>query len=230
MNNATTVDMGAVAAFETPPKLSSIPQGLRLFPSATSITLVGYMTSELANAILDGSNTARVEHLHLNSLRAFDSSIHYAANMGKLHNTPFLEQQFLPTIIDQCTSLRTLTIRENGHLWERNNPNIEFASYGSIRKRYAELLQQAKPTLEEFTFVACPSVEKATYGDHMPRMYWLLIDWTLIKGPWPRLREIHLPTLDSHRQSPREWASDFLKSIGPRDTPAPAIHIMDETF
>lgn len=237
MTNVTRIEMAHACALDVAFTLPGIPTNLRLFPKATSITLAGYMSDDLASAILEAGDPARITYLPLDCFRGLPGrELDHGFRPG-LYEIPRLPDYVPYKIFTKFSSLRHLEIVENGHLihgtlFDQREWRRERDMYGDIHRLYAMLIRNTKPTLDTLTFVNNPAVEKETFTEEHPIKFCQWIDPVLKKGPWPRLRVLNVPVLDEPYTDTTIWVMDILRGVGRQDSDAPGckIYTMGEVF
>lgn len=128
-----------------------------LFPTATSVSLVGVMARPFPASILKSISLANLQHLTLSNLQdcveapyATNSQISLAPFGGSAGDAPSL----LSSLIGHCTSLRTLTLRIVAPAVKHAFDAIFFSS--SHYTDCAAFIRSVAPTLEKLTFEQGP--------------------------------------------------------------------------
>ncbi|KAL8793107.1 MAG: hypothetical protein Q9195_004313 [Heterodermia aff. obscurata] len=125
---------------------------LSLFPSATSVSLVGVMPRPFPALILKYISPSNLRHLTLSNLQDCPGSqLSLSALVGR---QPTRTRSFLNTLTGHCTSLRTFTLRTVApavsHSWDA------VLSANSLYTDYAAFIRSVAPTLEKITFEQGP--------------------------------------------------------------------------
>lgn len=173
-----------------------------LFPSATSVTLVGRMQFGMARSVLMAIDPTTLKRLCLDVVqeRSIPSMIP-GTSLGDIREDGRIIAQgvmtgLLTMLTGRCTALRTLTLRrvgqnEDGYGW---HAAAEEASY----TEWALFIQSVKGTVESFTFeqVKVPDCLRRSDAAHPSRImddkFQRIILPTILSPDWPRLTTIEL--------------------------------------
>ena len=151
-----------------------VPQGLSLFPKATSITMSGILTDTFVHAVLPAIKARQLQHLALYRLEL---------------EAPFgATIRFLNSLTGKCTSLKSLEIlvADNGIF---DDPCGALGG-ATASTAYMEFLESVKETLFAFWF-RCKDVyghPDNPDGDVMEMTS--NIHRVLNRGTWPHLRNV----------------------------------------
>ena len=128
-----------------------------LFPSATSISLVGVMARPFPVLIFKSISPSNLRHLTMSNLQVCVEApvpTDFQVQLPAVRRTGEPTPSLLGTLTGHCTSLRTFTLRTvasaASHLF-----NATFFGK-SLYSEYAAFLRSVAPTLEKFTFEQGP--------------------------------------------------------------------------
>ncbi|MCJ1461992.1 hypothetical protein MMC07_000592 [Pseudocyphellaria aurata] len=171
-----------------------------LFPSATSVTLVGYIQSGIAKSILQSINPALLRYICLDFVRKCGKTSMSprtgpweTAGVGRV--APLgVPRGLLMMLTGRCTALRTLTLRRLGQIEEgpQWNAVAEEASY----VEWAHFIRSVRGTVQRFTFEQIAVTQWLTLldADQRPRImdekFQRIILPAILSGDWPRLTAI----------------------------------------
>ena len=154
-----------------------VPQGLSLFPKATSITMFGVLIDTLVHAVLPVVKARQLQHLGLYHVRL-------EAPVEDIMEPTI---KFLSSLTGKCTSLKSLEIVEsNDHVFEPCGALGE----ATASTAYMKFLESVKETLVAFRFI-CKDVG-GSQGDPDDDVLEMTsnIHRVLNRGTWPHLRKV----------------------------------------
>ncbi|MCJ1467514.1 hypothetical protein MMC07_006139 [Pseudocyphellaria aurata] len=176
-----------------------------LFPSVTSVTLVGRMDYRLAKLILNSINPATLKHLCLNLVR--DSNLEYffpgfmLGDRGKdgqllAHGAT---AGLLTSTTGRYTTLQTLILQRLGQA-KRSDWQFHDAAENASYTEWAAFICSVQPTIEKFRFeqVDQYSLTSRNITDRalsirvMDERFERLILPTIVSGSWPHLTLMEL--------------------------------------
>ena len=158
-----------------------IPQGLSLFPKATSISMFGILTDTLAHAILPVVKARQLQQLNLYHVQL--------ETPGEDCMEPTI--RFLNSLTDKCISLKSLAIVESDHhIYEP----CSALGNATAATAYLKFLKSVKETLVTFNFI-CKEINPHSTSDPdgPSEDVWKMtnsIIQVLQRGTWPQLRKV----------------------------------------
>lgn len=132
------------------------PLPRNLFQSATSVTLVGHMEYNVAKAILNALDSARLTYLCLNMVQENDienfSPVHVPGNLSEDGRIVAYGATtgLLKLLTGRCSALRTLILRRRGQI--ENGPQWHAAAEDASYMEWGSFLCSVQSTVEQFTF------------------------------------------------------------------------------
>lgn len=155
-----------------------IPQGLSLFPKATSISMFGILADTFVHAVLPVVKGRQLQHLNLCHVQL--------EAPGEDCMEPTI--RLLNSLTGRCTSLKSLAIVESDHHIYKPCSALDKPTTATA---YLEFLKSVKETLVTFKFIC------KDYGIIDPDVpsddVWKLkrsIHQVLRRGPWPQLQNV----------------------------------------
>lgn len=126
----------------------------------------------------------------------------------------------MSTIVGCCTSLRSLTIKDDGFMVRSSYE--ERSILNDIFDDYSSLIDSVRGTLEDLTIRTNGSNEQRWLRG--PTRHKVHIEPVLCKGPWPMLKSLSMRTEDVNNGfDGKPWVEYFLQMVGPRDIPQPLV-------
>ncbi|MCJ1469802.1 hypothetical protein MMC07_008444 [Pseudocyphellaria aurata] len=168
----------------------------RLFQSATSVTLAGYMEYNLAKTILNAIDPAMLKHLGLDMVRDLTrgKTPHLTRERGQdgLFVADDATTGLLPILRGRCTSLRTVRLRTLGEIEVPHVPSWEAAEEARCVE-LASFIRSVQATVEEFTYEHDGRTRKTnTTLRAVDERFGRLVFPTIVSGIWPCLTSIEL--------------------------------------
>ena len=192
MTNVKRVDVAHGPMDEGADFTASLPDDVKLFPSATSIHLSGVMEARLVTSILHTEKLGILQHLYLDDVKevAGGSGRHLAR--ASLFSDDFTQPSpilgVLSYMTGRCTALKSLTIRKPWQ-WEsamyiERDLTIDVAVSRRFYTELAGFLDSVKGSLERFVL----DRYRPRSGFCRPDIYFdTTLYPVLLSGPWPRL-------------------------------------------
>lgn len=214
LTHVQSVDLGTRNGFVERMDVPRKPIPTRLFQSATSVRLVGYMNYSLAKSILHAINPATLEHLSLDmcqEIKIFGQSQHEGmpGEDGRIIARGAISGLLTP-LTGRCIALRSLILRredETQHTigWHEAG---EEASY----TEWASFIRSVQGTVEKFTFEhsrdSTASVKhlNETSGFGNGRFERLILP-AIFSGTWPCLTIMTLRGIMMRRWKARDMGN-----------------------